>query len=419
MSRFRPQPEPLSLFEWHAARAAPAAPLPPAPPPREVNWPDLQKWAKRQEPPDAKEIAKAAREGRPPKPRNVRYMQMLLDGDALAQRVAQLAAPRRGDFPAARATAYDGSPYPWPSIASPDVVRALVEAGALFVVSDSGGKDSQAQGILLARVVPAAQLLFIHATLPGAEWPGTLEQAEGHARAAGATFVVAQAGKTFLDMVDGRFRDRPAAPSWPSPSYRQCTSDLKRGPIQSAVLAYAEEHGFRIIVDAAGLRSLESPLRAKQPVWGLEEGRTLEDRNFKNHTRIGRLWVRYLPIHHLTRREVFEVIAAAGQHPHPAYLAGNERLSCIFCIMGSPADLKRGAVYNPEVYEEFVRREETTGWAFRDGERLPQITGLSVEDAKRRRRTLPVWQGPFDPSQVSTEETFEENPCGGTDEWSE
>jgi 3'-phosphoadenosine 5'-phosphosulfate sulfotransferase (PAPS reductase)/FAD synthetase len=415
----RPVADTLDLFAWSAQRAAPPPPARLPPPPVAVRWPDLQKWAKRVESPDAKEIAKAARERREPKPRAVRFMQMLLDGDALARRVGQLAQPRRGDFPAARATAYDGSPYPWPSIASPDVVRALVDAGALFVVSDSGGKDSQAQGILLSRVVPREQLLFIHATLPGAEWPGTLEQAEGHARAAGAAFVVAQAGKTFLGMVDGRFRDRPGAPSWPSPTYRQCTSDLKRGPIQSAVLEYAERNGFRIIIDAAGLRSLESPLRAKQPVWGLEEERTLDDRIFKNHTRIGRLWVRYLPIHHLTRREVSEVIAAAGQHPHPAYLAGTSGCPCIFQHHGSPGDLRAAPCTTPEVYEEFVRREEQTGWAFRDGERLPSITGLTVEEAKRRRRTLPVWQGSFDPSQVSVEETFEENPCGGNDEWSE
>lgn len=411
---------PMSLFEWASVRAVPPAPQSlPSPRPSAVAWPDLQKWARRDEPPDDKERAKAQREGRDPKPRRVRYMQTLLGGDALARRVAELAQPRRGDYPAAPATAADGAPYPWPSIASPDVVRALIDAGALFVVSDSGGKDSQAQGILLARIVPRAQLLFIHATLPGAEWPGTLEQAEGHARAARAPFVVARAQKTFLGMVDGRFRDRPTAPSWPSAAYRQCTSDLKRGPIQSAILEYAERNGFRIIVDCAGLRALESPLRARQPVWGIEEGRTIADRVFKSGTRVGRLWLRYLPIHHMTRRQVFETIAAAGQHPHPAYLAGNERLSCIFCIMGSNADLRRGAVYNPEVYEDFVRREETTGWAFREGQRLPEITGLSVEEAKRRRRTLPVLQGRFDPSQVNLEETFEENTCGGDDEWSD
>lgn len=39
----------------------------------------------------------------------------------------------------------------------------MIEAGALFAVSHSGGKDSQAQMIRLRPLVPPDQLVVIHA----------------------------------------------------------------------------------------------------------------------------------------------------------------------------------------------------------------------------------------------------------------
>jgi 3'-phosphoadenosine 5'-phosphosulfate sulfotransferase (PAPS reductase)/FAD synthetase len=199
---------------------------------------------------------------------------------------------------------------------------------------------------------------------------------------------------------------------------------LKRGPIQKGVLAYANEHDFSIIVDAAGIRSQESSARARQPIWSLEESKSLLARVSRGkQVPPSRLWVRYAPIHALSRTEVFAVIAAAGQRPHPAYVMGNERLSCKFCIMGSKPDLRNAAEHDPDLYADYLAAEETTGWKFQDGRSLRDLVGITVAEARSRKRTLPVLSGEFRPSMIPSERSFsretpEAFPCGGSeDEW--
>jgi len=254
-----------------------------------------------------------------------------------------------------------------------ELMQLEVAAGALFVLNDSGGKDSQAMVIRVARHVPREQLLVVHASLGEVEWKGALECAEDHARIIGAPFIVARAAKTFLDMVEHRFATRPEVPSFPSSEHRQCTSDLKRNPIEREVRRYMKAHGFNRIVNCMGLRAAESPARSKAKRW---------DKN-KGQSKAGRSWFNWLPIHHLTTEEVFETIRDAGQQPHPAYAAGNARLSCVFCIMGSAGDARNGAVHNPDLYERFVNTELRTGYtAHMSRQSLVQLTGLTVAQAR-------------------------------------
>ena len=357
-----------------------------------------------------------------------------MTGDEFHRVVASLAVTPPWSLPHPAPVAWDGAPFDWPRVVDQDVLLALVKSGALVVVSDSGGKDSQAQGILLSRLVPREQLLFIHATLPGVEWPGTLEQAEGHARAAGAPFHVVQAKFGFLEGVERRFAKRPDAPSWPDPARRSCTKSFKTGPIESNILAYAKHKGFTIVVDATGVRALESDQRARQPQWKLYEGKSLLA-GLSRGKAVGnrRLWLKYLPIHHLSRGDVFQVIAAAGQRPHPAYLAGNERLSCVFCVLGSKEDLRRGAEHNPELYAQYLDTQDKVGWKFRSkkvtgeivGVGLEEIVGLTREEARARKRSLPMYPAhkPFHPAMIPSEradypEVSEGVACGAAvDEW--
>ena len=51
----------------------------------------------------------------------------------------------------------------------------MIRRGALVSISISGGKDSQAMTILLARTVPRDQLVVVHAPLGEVEWPDTIE----------------------------------------------------------------------------------------------------------------------------------------------------------------------------------------------------------------------------------------------------
>lgn len=230
-------------------------------------------------------------------------------------------------------------------------IKALVDAGALFVSNHSGGKDSQAMLIKLREVIPAQQLLVVHASLGAMEWPGALELAQNQAADAGLPFIVARAAKTLLEMVERRFENRPEVPSWPSASTRQCTSDLKRGPIQREVRRYAKANGFKIIVNCLGLRAQESPGRAKRQAFS-----KMGISNSVN------TWHEWLPIHELKTDEVFAVISDAGQEPHYAYALGNERLSCVFCIMASRNDLKNGAEQHPDLLVQYAELEDRTGY---------------------------------------------------------
>ncbi len=243
------------------------------------------------------------------------------------------------------------------------------DAGALFVVNHSGGKDSQAMLIRVLELVPATQVLVVHATLGEAEWPGALEHAQQQAEAAGVPFVVAQAVKTFFEMVEHRYTVRPGpnSPCWPSASNRQCTSDLKRGPIEREVRRYAKARGLTRIVGCMGLRAQESPRRAKAQPWRLNEEQSVA----------GRTWHEWLPIHDLRTTDVLATVREAGQELHPAYALGNERLSCVFCIMASAGDLRNGALHHPELYARYVEIERRTGYTMHMSRKsLPELTGV-------------------------------------------
>lgn len=233
-----------------------------------------------------------------------------------------------------------------------DQIESLIAAGALFVANHSGGKDSQAQLIRLLERVPAAQMIVVHASLGAMEWPGAMELARDQAASAGLPFIVATATKTLLEMVERRFEGRPEVPSWPSASTRQCTSDLKRGPIQREVRRYAKANGYKMIVNCLGLRAQESPGRAKRAPFRLNE----RDSNSVN------TWYEWLPVHDLSASEIFGIIAQASQKPHYAYALGNDRLSCVFCIMANKKDLANGAAHNPDLLKQYDALETRTGY---------------------------------------------------------
>ncbi|MGR3436576.1 MAG: phosphoadenosine phosphosulfate reductase domain-containing protein [Shimia sp.] len=231
-----------------------------------------------------------------------------------------------------------------PVLCIPRVIAAEIEAGALFAISHSGGKDSQAMTILLRAVVPAEQIVVIHAPLGRVEWPGTLRHIER--TTAGLPLILARARMDFLAMVRRRGR-------FPTPSIRQCTSDLKRGPIECEVRRYLKANprfGGRV-VSCMGMRADESARRAKQEAVKVNARGSVA----------GRRWLDWLPIHHLTETQVFETIASAGHRPHWVYRAGMSRCSCSFCIMGSRQDLRAAALLRPALAAEIAALEEEIG----------------------------------------------------------
>lgn len=263
-----------------------------------------------------------------------------------------------------------------------DEISALRDRGALFIVNHSGGKDSQAMMILIEKLVPARQILALHAVLPEVDWAGIPEHIEA---TTGVEFQLSYARKTFFEMVAHRQH-------WPSPSYRQCTSDLKRGPLERDIRRHLKAHPEfgGLVVSCMGIRAEESSKRAKATPFAFSA----------RNSKAGREWYDWLPIHGMLIGEVFSIIASAGQKPHWAYgnlsevyltpeppptHEGMSRLSCVFCIMANKSDLKTAARLEPELYARYVATELAIGKSFlmpsksKGVQMLPEVTGIAAD----------------------------------------
>ena len=201
----------------------------------------------------------------------------------------------------------------------------------------------------LCERIPNDQIVVVHADLGEIEWIGVQDHIRSTIK---HPLNVVRANKTFFEMVRHRAKTRPDVPSWPSSSQRQCTSDLKRNPIQTFIRRDMKRRGATLAVSCMGLRAEESAARAKRPVWSVN----------KALSKAGRTVYDWLPIHDWTTAEVFAKIAAIEQQPFWAYAAGNKRLSCVFCILGCSGDLANGKKHRPELYEKYVQLEEEVGW---------------------------------------------------------
>lgn len=260
-------------------------------------------------------------------------------------------------------------------------IRALIDAGdVLFAVNHSGGKDSHAMFIEMLREIPKENLAVFHASLGEFEWEGALELAREHAERAGVPFIVCRAvdkdgnKKDLFDLVDRRFANRPEVPSWPSRNNRTCTSELKTGPIEREIRHYMKERGLKRVVNCLGLRAAESDERAKRMPFEKREGKN------DGLAKAGREAWNWLPIFELTTKEVFKIIADAGDKPLWVYENGNERASCKFCIFACNNDLLNAALADPKLYERYLAKEKEVGYPMHAFRRKP-LNEL-IEDAK-------------------------------------
>lgn len=241
---------------------------------------------------------------------------------------------------------------------------AEVEAGALVFCNHSGGKDSQAMYLLLRDLVPADQLVIIHADLGDrVEWGGV----QDHIRATidGRELLTEKAvdkqgnEKDLLDNIERR-------QMWPSPAIRQCTSDFKTTPLMKLMRRVMKERGATRAINCMGLRAEESANRAKKAPWKLNAKMSVA----------GRTVFDCLPILSMLEQGVFGAIAQAGQEVHWAYKAGMSRLSCCFCIMASQADLQTAAKLRPELAQQYVDLEARIGHTFTATKSLAEIIGV-------------------------------------------
>ena len=241
----------------------------------------------------------------------------------------------------------------------------MIRRSALVAVNHSGGKDSQAMTILLSRIVPREQTIVVHAPLGEVEWPGTMAHIEATITE-GVPLILAPVtfGKSLLDRIEERGRV-------PFPSVRWCTSSLKRGPIQRELRRYLKAHPqfSGRLVNAMGMRAEVSAARARKAPWRGNDRMSVAGRDVFD----------WLPIFDLSTEEVFRIIRDAGQLPHPAYLQGMSRMSCVFCIMVSRSDLRTAAHLQPDLYRRYAELEVRIGHTLSPS-RVPltQLTGVPL-----------------------------------------
>lgn len=313
----------------------------------------------------------------------------------------------------------------------PPAVAQAMQQGATLAISISGGKDSQA--LLNALIAERAargwtgEVYAIHAHLGRAEWPQSLAHCRRICEAAGVELVVINRPQG--DLVQ-QIRDRmvklqgTGKPPWPDAKNRYCTSDQKRGQIDkqmrnpwpTATMRYCTADQKRgqilkihrqsdLIVAAMGLRGDESSARAKRPVAQLRKQITasaLRDLSIEaalaGRKTGQRVAIDWLPLHGWSEADVWDACGTShadlerrralhrdghagealdGWPAHPAYVWGNQRLSCALCVLASRADITNGARHNPELLREYIAIEKESGFTFQHGFALSSLEKAS------------------------------------------
>jgi 3'-phosphoadenosine 5'-phosphosulfate sulfotransferase (PAPS reductase)/FAD synthetase len=174
---------------------------------------------------------------------------------------------------------------------------------------------------------------------------------------------------------------------FPSAQYRQCTSDLKRGPIEK----YIRTLPFRLIFNCMGIRSEESTSRSKLQSLSLNSSLTTKTRTVYN----------WFPILEQTLFDVLTWHWEKAVPLHPVYVAAFHwdgtaggylrRLSCRLCIFSTDADLLAIRQYDPDAFHAVSELEQKIGFTMRSTGSLVQITDAaqSVIEARDAQVCLP------------------------------
>jgi 3'-phosphoadenosine 5'-phosphosulfate sulfotransferase (PAPS reductase)/FAD synthetase len=186
-----------------------------------------------------------------------------------------------------------------------DQINSLVQQYGkdhAFVVNQSGGKDSTRMLGLIRKEVPDSPTFAVMADT-GFEHVLPIS-ATDFARARCAEFgvdltIVRNQKRTYLEMVEQRGM-------FPSAQYRQCTSDLKRGPIEKFIRSLPQ----KIILNCMGIRAEESNPRAQLTPLTINRSLSTQQRTVYN----------WLPIFDLTLWDVLAWHWSNAIRLHPVYI---------------------------------------------------------------------------------------------------
>lgn len=317
-----------------------------------------------------------------------------------------------------------------PEIYLPPIIKKALEQGAALVASISAGKDGQA--MLMALVIAYIRhnwqgpLYALHCDLGRAEWPESYSHCQRIAATAGVELVIVRRpqGDLFQEIEDRMEKlagtDKPF---WPSSSARYCTSDQKRDQADKELIkpkpfwpslnnryctghqktnqADKELRKFPLVISAEGIRAEESPARSKKEAVSIRKSITakalrdlsledaLEYQSFNQ-----RLCLTWYPVFYWTEEQVYQRCghsieernyrralyregrkeeALDGWGMSQVYIYGNDRHSCIICILGSLNDLRTGAREHPEVINYLIGLEDKGGATFKHNWSLKEL----------------------------------------------
>jgi 3'-phosphoadenosine 5'-phosphosulfate sulfotransferase (PAPS reductase)/FAD synthetase len=233
-----------------------------------------------------------------------------------------------------------------------------------LVINMSGGKDSVYMlGKLCAEYPNAKKYVVMADTGFEHEKPiSAVDWARQRCVAYGLTlYVVRNPNKTYLEMVERRGM-------FPSATTRQCTSDLKRGPIETWIRR-AVKAGIikeKIIINCTGIRAEESAARSKQKPL----------KRHKSLSKNGRIVWNWMPVFRATLDEVLAWHRETETPLHPVYVwAGGylKRFSCRVCIFATDSDLAAIYEHDREAFDLVSSLEERTDFTMRADRSLVQI----------------------------------------------
>jgi 3'-phosphoadenosine 5'-phosphosulfate sulfotransferase (PAPS reductase)/FAD synthetase len=220
-----------------------------------------------------------------------------------------------------------------------------------LVVNFSGGKDSCAMLAWLCQDKPEVKKHVVLADT-GWEHEGVVEWCTEMVNKITARtnhaplklHVVRNPNKDFFGMVRHR-------KMFPAPAQRQCTSDLKRGPIQKWIRNNIKD---TTIVSAMGLRAEESAARAKKRPLSRNKSMTNSKRT---------VWD-WLPIQDWTEVEVRRYLRELQIPLHPIYNYLS-RFSCQVCIFAGARELAAIERHNPSAIAKISALEEEIGFTLK------------------------------------------------------
>ncbi len=234
-----------------------------------------------------------------------------------------------------------------------------------LVVNQSGGKDSTRMLGLVRKKFPETPTYAVMADT-GFEHISPISAAD-FARARCAEFgleltVVRNPKRNYLEMVEQRGM-------FPSPQYRQCTSDLKRGPIDKFIRSLPH----KVIVNCIGIRSEESSPRSRLSPLRRDEALSTRRRTVYN----------WLPIFDRTLSDVLAWHWTNAIRLHPVYVPEYHkdgtiggylrRFSCRVCIFSTNADLVAIHQHDRDAFDTVASLERKLKFTMRSGASLVEI----------------------------------------------